>query len=205
MISYLSHSLGDILASAMRNTQNLLQMPYGCGEQNMVLFTPNIYVLNYLNETQQLTPEVKSKAIGFLNTGEWLNEWVKTSQYYFNNTLGFPIGLSYLSILWYIRLSCYDSSYDKNTMKLNFMVTIQGPNSNKMFWTENLLTYDSKFLKISQGQSILIILWLQHVQSFILFHKPSTPGYQRQLNYKHSDGSYSTFGETYGSSTGNTW
>ncbi|XP_054447416.1 alpha-2-macroglobulin-like [Pteronotus mesoamericanus] len=90
--------LGDILASAMRNTQNLLQMPYGCGEQNMVLFAPNIYVLNYLNETQQLTPELKSKAIGYLNTG-----------------------------------------------------------------------------------------------------------YQRQLNYKHYDGSYSTFGEKYGGTPGNTW
>lgn len=75
MTSHLSHALGDILASAMRNTQNLLKMPYGCGEQNMVLFTPNIYVLDYLNETQQLTQEVKSKAIGFLNTGEWLSEW----------------------------------------------------------------------------------------------------------------------------------
>ncbi|XP_028343501.1 alpha-2-macroglobulin-like [Physeter macrocephalus] len=53
----------------MRNTQNLLQMPYGCGEQNMVLFAPNIYVLDYLNKTQQLTAEVKSKAIHYLNTG----------------------------------------------------------------------------------------------------------------------------------------
>lgn len=70
MTSHLFHSLGDILGSAMRNTQNLLQMPYGCGEQNMVLFAPNIYVLDYLKETQQLTPEVKSKAIGYLNTGE---------------------------------------------------------------------------------------------------------------------------------------
>nr|XP_019569050.1 PREDICTED: alpha-2-macroglobulin-like isoform X1 [Rhinolophus sinicus] len=90
--------LGDILGSAMRNTQNLLQMPYGCGEQNMVLFAPNIYVLDYLKETQQLTPEVKSKAIGYLNTG-----------------------------------------------------------------------------------------------------------YQRQLTYRHYDGSYSTFGEKYGRSAGNTW
>ncbi|XP_014438182.1 alpha-2-macroglobulin [Tupaia chinensis] len=90
--------LGDILGSAMQNTQNLLQMPYGCGEQNMVLFAPNIYVLDYLNETQQLTPEIKSKAIGYLNTG-----------------------------------------------------------------------------------------------------------YQRQLNYKHHDGSYSTFGEKRGRNQGNTW
>ncbi|KAM9230693.1 alpha-2-macroglobulin-like [Dugong dugon] len=90
--------LGDILGSAMQNTQNLLQMPFGCGEQNMVLFAPNIYVLDYLNETQQLTPQIKSKAIGYLITG-----------------------------------------------------------------------------------------------------------YQRQLNYKHRDGSYSTFGEQYGRSQGNTW
>ncbi|XP_058511745.1 alpha-2-macroglobulin [Ochotona princeps] len=90
--------LGDILGSAMQNTQNLLQMPYGCGEQNMVLFAPNIYVLDYLNETQQLTPEIKSKAIEYLNRG-----------------------------------------------------------------------------------------------------------YQRQLRYKHRDGSYSTFGETLGGNEGNTW
>uniref|UniRef100_A0A8C6A204 PZP alpha-2-macroglobulin like n=1 Tax=Marmota marmota marmota TaxID=9994 RepID=A0A8C6A204_MARMA len=92
------YSPGDILGSTMQNIQNLLQMPYGCGEQNMVLFAPNIYILNYLNETQQLTQEIKSKAIGYL------------------------IG-----------------------------------------------------------------------------------GYQRQLNYKHQDGSYSTFGEQYGRNQGNTW
>ncbi|KAM6162666.1 alpha-2-macroglobulin [Erethizon dorsatum] len=61
--------LGDILGSAMQNIQNLLQMPYGCGEQNMVLFAPNIYVLDYLNETQQLTADTKSKAISYLSTG----------------------------------------------------------------------------------------------------------------------------------------
>uniref|UniRef100_A0A671E6F8 Alpha-macroglobulin receptor-binding domain-containing protein n=1 Tax=Rhinolophus ferrumequinum TaxID=59479 RepID=A0A671E6F8_RHIFE len=90
--------LGDILGSAMQNLQNLLQMPYGCGEQNMVLFVPNIYVLNYLNETRQLTEKIKSKAISYL------------------------VG-----------------------------------------------------------------------------------GYQRQLNYKHNDGSYSTFGDHDGRSQGNTW
>ncbi|CAH7422708.1 pregnancy zone protein [Phodopus roborovskii] len=65
-----THSvLGDILGSAMQNLQNLVQMPYGCGEQNMVLFVPNIYVLNYLNETQQLTEAIKSKAISHLISG----------------------------------------------------------------------------------------------------------------------------------------
>lgn len=70
LTSNLSHSLGDILGFAMQNIQNLLQMPYGCGVQNMVVFVPNIFVLNYLNETQQLTPEIKSKALGYLISGE---------------------------------------------------------------------------------------------------------------------------------------
>ncbi|XP_029415660.1 pregnancy zone protein-like isoform X2 [Nannospalax galili] len=90
--------VGDILGSAMQNLHNLLQMPYGCGEQNMVLFVPNIYVLNYLNETQQLTENIKSQAISYL-----------------------------------------------------------------------------------------------------------VSGYQKQLNYKHSDGSYSTFGNSNGNTQGNTW
>ncbi|XP_011838790.1 PREDICTED: ovostatin-like [Mandrillus leucophaeus] len=61
--------LGDILGSAMQNLQNLLHLPFGCGEQNMALFTPNIYILDYLSQTQQLTEEIKSKIIGYLTTG----------------------------------------------------------------------------------------------------------------------------------------
>ncbi|TFJ98938.1 Alpha-2-macroglobulin [Platysternon megacephalum] len=61
--------LGDILGTAMQNLQQLLQMPFGCGEQNMVLFAPNIYVLDYLNKTGQLSEETKSKAIGYLVSG----------------------------------------------------------------------------------------------------------------------------------------
>uniref|UniRef100_A0A8C0IJM0 Alpha-2-macroglobulin n=1 Tax=Bubo bubo TaxID=30461 RepID=A0A8C0IJM0_BUBBB len=61
--------LGDIMGTAMQNLHQLLQMPFGCGEQNMVLFAPNIYVLDYLNKTEQLSEEVKSKAIGYLVSG----------------------------------------------------------------------------------------------------------------------------------------
>lgn len=138
MTSHLSHFLGDILGSAMQNTQNLLQMPYGCGEQNMVLFAPNIYVLDYLNKIQQLTAEIKSKAIRYLNTGESLNKGVKISQCNFNNRLESPIGLSYLSILWYVNLSYYDSYNNKNTMTVDFMVPSECPTSNKMFRTQTI-------------------------------------------------------------------
>uniref|UniRef100_A0A8C3KQS5 Alpha-2-macroglobulin n=1 Tax=Calidris pygmaea TaxID=425635 RepID=A0A8C3KQS5_9CHAR len=61
--------LGNIMGTAMQNLHQLLQMPFGCGEQNMVLFAPNIYVLDYLNKTGQLSEEVKSKAIGYLVSG----------------------------------------------------------------------------------------------------------------------------------------
>uniref|UniRef100_A0A8C3LZ48 Alpha-2-macroglobulin n=1 Tax=Chrysolophus pictus TaxID=9089 RepID=A0A8C3LZ48_CHRPC len=61
--------LGDLMGTAMQNLHQLLQMPFGCGEQNMVLFAPNIYVLDYLNKTGQLSEEVKSKAIGYLVSG----------------------------------------------------------------------------------------------------------------------------------------
>ncbi|NXU42737.1 OVOS protein, partial [Drymodes brunneopygia] len=61
--------VGDIMGTAMQNLHQLLQMPFGCGEQNMALFAPNIYVLDYLNKTGQLSEQVKSKATGYLVSG----------------------------------------------------------------------------------------------------------------------------------------
>ncbi|XP_073451712.1 alpha-2-macroglobulin-like [Aquarana catesbeiana] len=61
--------LGDIMGTALQNLDRLLAMPYGCGEQNMVLFAPNIFILQYLEKTHQLTNEIKSKAITFLESG----------------------------------------------------------------------------------------------------------------------------------------
>lgn len=58
------------MGTAMQNLGNLLKMPSGCGEQNIALFTPNIFILEYLNNTGQLSPELKSKALSYLSTGE---------------------------------------------------------------------------------------------------------------------------------------
>lgn len=43
----------------------------------------------------------------------------------------------------------------------------------------------------------------QQTQSIFTIPQPFPTGYQRQLLYKHTDGSYSAFGE--GSEPGNTW
>ncbi|XP_023284207.1 alpha-2-macroglobulin-like [Seriola lalandi dorsalis] len=60
---------GDILGRALKNLDGLLQMPYGCGEQNMALLAPNIYILQYLKNTKQLTPAILEKATNFLTSG----------------------------------------------------------------------------------------------------------------------------------------
>ncbi|XP_026154585.1 alpha-2-macroglobulin isoform X2 [Mastacembelus armatus] len=61
--------LGDLMGRAMKNLDRLLAMPYGCGEQNMVLFAPNIFILNYLKSTGQLTQDIQDKATRFLESG----------------------------------------------------------------------------------------------------------------------------------------
>lgn len=60
------------MGRALRNLDGLLKMPYGCGEQNMAQLAPNIYILQYLEKTQQLTPAVREKAVEFLRSGEGL-------------------------------------------------------------------------------------------------------------------------------------
>ncbi|XP_073932198.1 ovostatin homolog 2-like [Castor canadensis] len=61
--------VGDILGVAMQNLENLLQMPYGCGEQNIALLASDTYILDYLRTTGQLTEEIKNKAVFLLSTG----------------------------------------------------------------------------------------------------------------------------------------
>uniref|UniRef100_A0A8C5TSP3 Alpha-2-macroglobulin-like protein 1 n=1 Tax=Malurus cyaneus samueli TaxID=2593467 RepID=A0A8C5TSP3_9PASS len=61
--------IGDIMGPALQNLDQLLSMPFGCGEQNMVQFAPNIFILQYLNKTKQLNPEIKDEALKFLTTG----------------------------------------------------------------------------------------------------------------------------------------
>ncbi|KAM3678612.1 alpha-2-macroglobulin-like protein 1 [Ammospiza maritima maritima] len=60
---------GDLMGLALQNLDHLVQLPHGCGEQNMVLFAPVVYVLQYLEKTRQLSPEIKATAAGFLRNG----------------------------------------------------------------------------------------------------------------------------------------
>lgn len=65
-----SPGAGDIMGNALQNVDRLLAMPYGCGEQNMVRFAPNIYIQQYLEKSGQLTPDIRAKAQSFLQSGQ---------------------------------------------------------------------------------------------------------------------------------------
>ncbi|XP_037699981.1 CD109 antigen [Choloepus didactylus] len=62
-------AIGDILGPSINGLASLIQMPYGCGEQNMINFAPNIYILDYLTKTKQLTDNLKEKALSFMRQG----------------------------------------------------------------------------------------------------------------------------------------
>ena len=59
----------SIVAQTINGIDSLLNMPFGCGEQNMIMFAPDVEVLRYLKATDQTNPEVRAKAELFIITG----------------------------------------------------------------------------------------------------------------------------------------
>ncbi|KAK3581175.1 hypothetical protein CHS0354_024708 [Potamilus streckersoni] len=60
---------GDVMGPTVQSLGNLLQMPYGCGEQNMITIVPNIFVSKYLQSVQKMNDEIKSKVIKYMSAG----------------------------------------------------------------------------------------------------------------------------------------
>lgn len=61
--------MGDPLGSTTKNIDKLIQMPSGCGEQNMILLVPNIVVLDYLTKINALPDDLKGKALKHMESG----------------------------------------------------------------------------------------------------------------------------------------
>lgn len=51
----------DILERANQNLENLINLPFGCGEQNMIILVPAIVVVDYMTVTNQITEQRQSK------------------------------------------------------------------------------------------------------------------------------------------------
>src|SRR5262249_23978366 len=60
---------GNVLSQTIEGLEGLLQMPFGCGEQNMILFAPDVFIARYLKESGQLKVEVLAKAEKLMLTG----------------------------------------------------------------------------------------------------------------------------------------
>jgi CD109 antigen len=60
---------GDIMGPMINGLENLIQMSYGCGEQNLLNFVPSLFALRYLEATGQLTNSLRSKAISYAEDG----------------------------------------------------------------------------------------------------------------------------------------
>ncbi|KAM6972916.1 CD109 antigen-like [Aplochiton taeniatus] len=45
--------VGDILGLSINSLDSLVQIPHSCGEQNMVHFAPNVYILQFLDKSPQ--------------------------------------------------------------------------------------------------------------------------------------------------------
>ena len=73
-----SHFLGDILGNTLNNLGRLLKAPYGCGEQNMVNFAPDVFVTLYLHKANRLEAATRKKAFehfynGYMKELQWVS------------------------------------------------------------------------------------------------------------------------------------
>ncbi|KAK3730060.1 hypothetical protein QZH41_009569, partial [Actinostola sp. cb2023] len=68
---YLTGNLiGPVVTNLIKGgLDNILRMPLGCGEQNMIYLAPNVYVLEYLTNTKQVTSDVEARAYRFIQQG----------------------------------------------------------------------------------------------------------------------------------------
>ncbi|XP_059211837.1 CD109 antigen [Centropristis striata] len=62
-------AVGDIIGPSIGGLDALIQMPYGCGEQNMINFAPNIYVLQYLTAAGQADQQTTATATEYMTSG----------------------------------------------------------------------------------------------------------------------------------------
>jgi hypothetical protein len=61
---------GDVMGPALSGLDALLRLPTGCGEQNMLKFAPNIYILQYLTYSHEPIEHIEKKALDYMRTGK---------------------------------------------------------------------------------------------------------------------------------------
>ena len=67
--------IGNLIGPAVSNIiegrglDSIIKLPTGCGEQTMLKLAPNVFVLNYLRSTKQVTKHIEETAFDFIRKG----------------------------------------------------------------------------------------------------------------------------------------
>ncbi|RMX57629.1 hypothetical protein pdam_00015728 [Pocillopora damicornis] len=70
VLSLTGNLIGPVVTTLITGgLESLLHMPMGCGEQTMIFLAPNVYVMQYLLETRQVTANIESKAYRMIQSG----------------------------------------------------------------------------------------------------------------------------------------
>ena len=62
------------MGGAADSLANLVRLPTGCGEQNLVNLAPSVFILRYLKVTQRFAPTLTAKATKYIKKGERLSD-----------------------------------------------------------------------------------------------------------------------------------
>lgn len=69
-IFFLGNLLGPVVNTTIKGgLEKFFRMPTGCGEQTMIYLAPNVYVLEYLMNTNQLSGANEENAYRFIQSG----------------------------------------------------------------------------------------------------------------------------------------
>ena len=72
--SFAGNLVGPVVNTTIEGgLERFIRQPTGCGEQNMIYLAPNVYVLEYLMNTKQVTGANEENAYRFIQSGKLLN------------------------------------------------------------------------------------------------------------------------------------
>lgn len=57
------------MGPTLNNLNQLVRIPSGCGEQNMINFAPDVLTATYLNATNQMTKQLQNTLVEYIGKG----------------------------------------------------------------------------------------------------------------------------------------
>lgn len=149
---------GDIMTPTMTGLQDLIRMPYGCGEQNMLNFAPDVFVTNYMSVTGQLTEQIKTKALSCILQGYQRELTFKRPDGSYSAFLQDPYGGTWLTA--YV-LKCFHQAKDLITIDPAVL-------SSATRWLLKRQTSEGSFIEQSPIRHIVHVFTELRMSAFVI-------------------------------------